>query len=301
MRWWVACVLATLCECSQVAGKPAVTCGSDESRAAVETLVRDALVKAGRTSVAGAGTTATSSTLRATAAAAKVALSAVRTTQDDPNSTKEFCAATITVTLGDALVQRAEEARSLAGVNDVGELAAQYDVDKRANNFSTSFEYTVQPTDDGETLLAEFGGDVPIFRALGQVVAASFQSDGLLNARAEGQASEAQARREEDRARGDELAALAEQGAATLSEAKAENDLAVQRINAVWNSLTSARQDELRPLQRAWIKRKTADCKVEAAGTSLDAKIRGANQLRCESRLTGEREAFLTQNSGYDE
>jgi uncharacterized protein YecT (DUF1311 family) len=39
-------------------------------------------------------------------------------------------------------------------------------------------------------------------------------------------------------------------------------------------------------MQRAWVRKKTADCNIEAAGASTEALPKEAARLRCDTRLT---------------
>lgn len=43
------------------------------------------------------------------------------------------------------------------------------------------------------------------------------------------------------------------------------------------------------PMQRAWIKRKDAECKIEAANTSTDPTEREAARLQCQARFNNQR------------
>ncbi|MFM8376996.1 MAG: lysozyme inhibitor LprI family protein, partial [Phenylobacterium sp.] len=76
---------------------------------------------------------------------------------------------------------------------------------------------------------------------------------------------------------------------ADLEMATAENKLANQQINTIWKSLPEEARSQLLELQRAWVRKKTADCNIEAAGVSTEAMPKEAARLRCDTRLTMER------------
>jgi uncharacterized protein YecT (DUF1311 family) len=73
---------------------------------------------------------------------------------------------------------------------------------------------------------------------------------------------------------------------ADLDMAAAENKLANQQINAVWKALPEDARSQLLELQRAWVRKKTADCNIEAAGVSTEVVPKEAARLRCDTRLT---------------
>jgi len=83
--------------------------------------------------------------------------------------------------------------------------------------------------------------------------------------------------------------AQTDQREAAYEEAKATNDLATQGINASWNALPSEVRQRVLPMQRAWIKRKDAECKIEAANTSTDPTEREAARLQCQARFNNQR------------
>ncbi|MCA6278637.1 MAG: DUF1311 domain-containing protein, partial [Phenylobacterium sp.] len=139
--------------------------------------------------------------------------------------------------------------------------------------------YSVQPTDKRDKIYGEVEGAAPMFTTLGQIVGAH-----LARREIEG-ASQAQAA---------EVAAAAAETAkqteaaqkADLDLAAAENKLANQQINAVWKALPEEARTEFLEIQRAWVRKKTADCNIEAAGASTEVMPREAARLRCDTRLT---------------
>ena len=71
--------------------------------------------------------------------------------------------------------------------------------------------------------------------------------------------------------------------------ATAENKLANQTISEIWKSIPEYSRSELLDFQRAWIKKKTADCNIKAAETSTESVAREAARLRCDTVLTNTR------------
>jgi len=121
--------------------------------------------------------------------------------------------------------------------------------------------------------------------------AAEVLASGLLRASTDdSQRAEAQAEAQQT---AEQNAALGEQRAANLASAKTDNQLAVQTIGATWQALAGATRQRLLPQQRAWIAKKNADCKVEAAAASIDPNDKEIARLNCDTRMTQERLPWL--------
>ena len=121
--------------------------------------------------------------------------------------------------------------------------------------------------------------------------AAEVLASGLLRASTDdSQRAEAQAEAQQT---AEQNAALDEQRAANLASAKTDNQLAVQTIGATWQALAGATRQRLLPQQRAWIAKKNADCKVEAAAASIDPNDKEIARLNCDTRMTQERLPWL--------
>jgi uncharacterized protein YecT (DUF1311 family) len=88
-------------------------------------------------------------------------------------------------------------------------------------------------------------------------------------------------------------AALAEQKSANLNSAKTDNQLATQSILAVWRAIPAGTRAQLLAQQRAWARKKDADCRVEAASASTDPNEMEVARLNCDTRTTQERISFL--------
>ena len=99
----------------------------------------------------------------------------------------------------------------------------------------------------------------------------------------------------EQRAAAEQQAARAQSVQADLEGAKAEHDLAEQSINQAWKLLSDATRQRLLPVQRAWIKKKTADCLLEAAAATTDPVGKESARLKCETKLTQDRYIWIKQ------
>ncbi|WP_375271345.1 lysozyme inhibitor LprI family protein [Sphingomonas sp.] len=265
-------------------------CSSEISQATVIDLVRSQIEQAVSNQVRGDDGVRTvgSSKIRAALAELVIALDDIRTSKSDPNSTKKFCTATLRVRFPSDALTDADKARAAAGENDVSDLASDLDVERAADSFTTSIEFNVQPTDDRSKVFAEAEGSNAMYGFAAQVVASS-----LLRSAIEG------TRREQDQAVAQqaaaENAAADEQKKAGVEAARADNQLAAQTIAASWKAIDDGTRARLLPAQRAWIRKKDADCGVEAASASVDPTERETARLQCDTRVTQDRTSWLAQ------
>lgn len=296
------CVPLAVClsGCGAVGGGTA--CGGADTVEVMTTLVRDNLVSQVRKQMRETDSDGSFSAakVRAMIKQATVQLIDIRTTRNDPDSSRQFCEAKLNVSVPAETLDEANSARQMAEQNMIDELASDNEVDQQANSFIYAVEYSVQPTDDGKKTYVEMEKNLPIFSVLSELFAYSAASEGIRAARAQADQALAAQQREGRLAAEAEEQALNEQGNALLAEAKATYSMQNERIGAVWQSLPEGQRAQLLPIQRAWIKRKVADCRVEAAGSDQRPEAREAIRLKCESRLTAERANWL-MNQRVDE
>jgi uncharacterized protein YecT (DUF1311 family) len=269
-------------------GVAATDCASESSKEVITSIVREQVEKAAEAEMAnGDGTRlSAASKIRATVAELKVLIEDIRTTKEDPDSTKRFCAGTAKVVIPLTIIQDADETHKLLELPNVDTFLEQAGLKRSADAVTFDLEYSVQPTDKRDKIYGEVEGASPMFAALGQVVGAH-----LARREVEG-ASQAQAAAEATAAA--EAAKQTEAAQkADLDLAAAENKLANQQINALWKALPETARSQLLELQRAWVRKKTADCNIEAAGVSTEALPKEAARLRCDTRLTMERVSEL--------
>lgn len=109
--------------------------------------------------------TATLSVIRAAVNNLDFSIKQVRTSKQDPNSTKIFCEADFVVNIPVKIIEDSEEAMKQAGYNSNVELALEehgFEISSAAaNSYQTTFSYDLQPTDDGKNILSNIdeGGD----------------------------------------------------------------------------------------------------------------------------------------------
>lgn len=228
------------------------------------------------------GTQPTGSKVRATLDQVKFIFEDVRTTKQDPDSSKKFCTGHLKVSFPEQVLKDADAVFSILGEETIGKRTDKDGIQKNANAISFDADFNVQLTDDGGKIYAEIENPDPISHFIGDIVAGHLFRKPVEQAnrsRIDQQAAEQQQAQQ----------AETEQRQALYEEAKATNDLAMQGINASWNALPSEVRQRVLPMQRAWIKRKDAECKIEAANTSTEPNEREAARLQCQARFNNQR------------
>lgn len=220
-----------------------------------------------------------------------------RTADDKPNSSARTCKAVAKLKLPESMVESVDQMLSLAQKGNLKDWAAEYDGDLKGQSVSFDIEYEVQPTDDTKKVITETSMDQGLFKFAGAFIALQLRSP-----EASAQVAAAQREAAEEQAQvaaAEQEVTLATQQAevASVEEAKVENQLARQTIGAIWSNFEPDQRQGLLDLQRAWVKRKQADCKLEAASTSIDPDQRTLAFLKCDTRITTERIQWLRSNS----
>jgi hypothetical protein len=94
--------------------------------------------------------------IRASLDQLQIVVDSVRTTKEDPDSSKKFCSATLKVTIPTIMLSDTDEGRELEHKTKISEAARELKIDNSINVFTKKdFEYSVQPTDDGKELYVE--------------------------------------------------------------------------------------------------------------------------------------------------
>lgn len=272
-----AAIAALLSGCG-VAG---ADCASEASQQVILSILREQVGKAAEADLEAEDGTrlAGSSRIGATVAELKMTLEDIRTTKKDPDSTKRFCAGTARIVAPLTMIQDADQTRKLLDMGDVDSLFEQAGLKRSADALSFDIEYSVQPTDKRDKIYGEVDGAGFQLTALGQLVGAHLarrEIEGATQAKAAQDAAAA--------AKTARQVQAAQQ--ADLDLSAAENKLAAQKINALWRALPDDTRSQLLELQRAWVRKKAADCDIEAAGASAEAVPREAARLRCDTRMT---------------
>ena len=189
---------------------------------------------------------------RATFSKMTITIENIRTSKEDPDSTKVFCEGSIKIVVPPDVLQSAEEGRKLANFGTVSALASTTSMEQSANAFSKSVEYSVQPTDDGEKVYAELDPHA-VAQFMSDLVGSSLLKP-MLEAKKIEEAKAAEAGRQaaetqrlENEQQQEQL--RTEQNAANLSVAQEQNTLANQAINELWKNIS----EEEREIGRAHV------------------------------------------------
>ena len=271
------------------------TCGDVDAKEAVQIALKDGLEKliAQNSSGPNGDRLLGIAKIRAHVSDLKIDFLDVRTTKSDPNSTTKFCTAQLKVVISADELQKATEARSLLGLEEIDDFMAKRDISKGADSLSTEIAYSVQPTDDGDKVFAEVDDFEAQLGGISEVIASAlFASRIKESALREQQAKELAEKELED--------ALNQKRQADLEEASALRKMSMDAINALWSGLDPDTRRNLLPEQRAWIKRHTTECRFEALRDYQDPTERKAAQFRCERKATDQRSIYLRRYLSYD-
>lgn len=219
-------------------------------------------------------------TVRATLGQIAITMENIRTSKEDPNSTKVFCEGSINITIPTDLLKRAEEGRELAKLGTLAALAVNNSLQQSTNSFRKSIEYNVQPTDDGKQIFAELMAVKPMAYFLSEIVGSAIIKPIIEESRIQQAKSEEAERLQVEAKRKSEQA---EQSEAELSQAKQENALANQAIDELWKNIPEDERNLMLDTQKLWIKKKDLDCKVDSTTKSTDPSKRELYRLNCDT------------------
>jgi len=289
-------------------------CGSSEAKSLIDKLFREELEYSVQNALDSQKELGSYDTTELDSAVKRlnIALDDVRTSRDDPDSERFSCRATLKLDLPDNVEREANQTRAMAEMVDVRKLANRYKLKRKGQNFTTDFDYFIQPTDDGKKLFAEMDDDAPALQFLGEVLASYLLSDEIREEKIAQDQEEAAEKKElrdqerEEREMEREVGqAIDAEAKAALNSAKVERKLASDRINAVWLGMPGNVQDSLDKVHSAWVQEMNARCQRQAAGTDSRKSMRQAKELSCQTRMvrkcanTLERNINSSRSSSY--
>jgi len=267
-----------LASCNRIG---AVECNNTDGQAVISSLLSDQIIQATReqlgTAVSDPQTN--EAKIKATVAQIKILIEDIRTTKKDEASTKRGCAATVKLVLPLNMIADAEKFHTNNQLQSISSLTDAVGLQRSADSYTHQLTYSVQPTDDKKKVYGEVEAFGPVANALGEIIAAHMVLPMIeANQQSEATAAAAQQALLDQQTKA--------QSQADLELATAENKLAVQAYAEVWKSLPDTVRAQNVEIQRAWSKKKTADCNIRAAETSTDPLIKEAARLRCETEQT---------------
>jgi uncharacterized protein YecT (DUF1311 family) len=271
-------------------------CSDQSAKDALETAVRNALedVTLERAKDENGNSLISASSIRASIAKLKFIIEDIRTTKKDPDSTKRFCSGTLKIVFSADTFQSADAARDLIGLPKITAVIDDADLEKGVDYLKGTLDYSVQPTDDGAKVFAEFEGADGKLEIFGEIIAASLLREHIENkVREEKQKAEFRRKQEEEAMQ----AMLKADLEAALSAKKASNEA----IALVWRSIEPSVREQLLPQQRAWIKQKDARCKVEGLQYSTVEIEQKTAEANCQARENNNRAEQLSRYVSYEE
>jgi hypothetical protein len=165
------------CNNKQEAGEVNATCSSPETQAAVAKVLKEEARKilAEERDKKG-GFEFEESKIRASLEQVQIELDSVRTSKEDPNSSKKFCSSSLKMTIPTTMLQEIEQAGELlkkvgngVGVDipangvQISQYARELNFDKNVNVFTRKdVQYNVQPTDDKKEIFVEGEYKIPV-------------------------------------------------------------------------------------------------------------------------------------------
>ena len=270
--------LIALASCNQIG---TVECNNTDGQAVISSLLSDQIIQATRDQLGTAASEplTNEAKIRATVAQIKILIEDIRTTKKDEASTKRGCAATVKLVLPLNMIADAEKFHTNNQLQSISSLTDAVGLQRSADSYTHQLTYSVQPTDDKKKVYGEVEAFGPVANALGEIIAAHM----VLPMQEASQQTEAAAAQAQQALLDQQTQA---QSQADLELATAENKLAIQAYSEVWKSLPDPVRAQNVEIQRAWAKKKTADCNIKAAETSTDPLIKEAARLRCETEQT---------------
>ena len=267
-----------LASCNRIG---AVECNNAAGQAVISSLLSDQIIQATRDQLGIAinEPLTNEAKIKATVAQIKILIEDIRTTKKDEASSKRGCAATVKLVLPLNMIADAEKFHTNNQLQSISSLTDAVGLQRSADSYTHQLTYSVQPTDDKKKVYGEVEAFGPVANALGEIIAAHM----VLPMVEANQQSEATAAAAQQALLDQQTQA---QSQADLELATAENKLAIQAYAEVWKSLPDTVRAQNVEIQRAWAKKKTADCNIKAAETSTDPLIKEAARLRCETEQT---------------
>lgn len=286
----------TLSACSGLG--TGTNCSDEDAKSALEAAIREGLedVTISRAQDENGNYLISASSVRASIAKIKLIIEDIRTTKEDPDSTKRFCTGTLKIVFTPETFTSADAARELLGLPKIATAIDDAGLDKGVDYLKGGLDYSVQPTDDGTKVFAEFEGADGKLDIFGEVVAASLLREKIENkVRVEKQEAEFARKQEEE--------AMQAMRNAELEGATAQKKASAEAIAVVWNSIDADTRQQLLAQQKAWIKQKDATCKVEGLQYSTEATEQKTAEANCQTRENNRRSEqlsrYINYNSGY--
>lgn len=311
MQKRIACLIicsSILAACSNPLSSSKAECNDEASRQLVAETLAKSLNQTGlaniKAMITDKGVDVDLVKFKAAVQQIKFELTDVRTDRADPQTSKKFCQAMLTVNLPSSLLKDADTAREMYQEMTLPKLAILSDLELEGSSVRHQLEYSVQPTDDGQKIYAEVQNAAPPIEFVNQVILDALQKPARLAERRSAEQFEQQAAQEQEQLAADQAALDTQQAIERQANQQAYQNLqqqeAVQRLssannklNAVWNSTSKPVRDQLLAEQRIWLKKRELECRLNSE--DAQPEMREIMRLRCETEVTTQRVGVLQQ------
>lgn len=279
-----------------------LNCNSEDSKTLVRDLLQQQLNEQGmaqlRNLIQQGETNPGASALRAAANQIQIQIDDVRTSRNDPQSSKKFCAAQLTLTLPPNLLNDANQSRQYSQSNSVQDSAVLNNLNLDGTRMRHELEYAIQPTDDGKKIYAEVSNSAALTQFVSEILVDALRKPAL---QASALAEQQQAQQEASAAAAEAAAAAAaaaQQSAQQqadqaayqgLQQAEVQQQLntANKQMNLVWQATSRWVRSQLLADQRVWLKKRELECRLNSAEAAPDQQE--LQRLRCEAQATQQR------------
>jgi Lysozyme inhibitor LprI len=263
---------ATVERANPVVKQPAATCASQTAVAAIQGFIADGVEARAREENKGASEDRRLdlSKVRAIASQTKIELQDVLTSKNDPNSTKRFCEATLSMSLSSDEIEKADELRRRNGLNSIKSVAEDAGFKVDVNKFTKRASYSVQPTDDGSKIFVSLEGGSVYVTLAGEatVWAAAYMGVGQVKA-----TSAANANREQTTSQTPQVSLRDQEFQDELARSIRRFNAAEREVNVVWKALPKAVRDAHLVQQRQFNNEKESSCFRKASDAGSGARF----------------------------
>lgn len=246
--------------------KSKATCSSPEGLSAISELISGEAGKAIQNSKKDDGSPIfTASAVKTILGKIIISVDNIRTSKEDPNSTKVSCQGTLNIAVPAEILNQAEQGRQLAGQDKISNFAQLQEMTQDGNSFTKDIEYNIQPTDDGKKIFSEMTGTAPIANLIGEVVSANLLKPIIEASRSEEAKKETEANQE------------------LLKQSQSENEQATKEVSEYLKGLPEESKKLIIDEQKAWEKKKNADCKTQSEKAGPNFATKELTRLKCDT------------------
>ena len=282
-------LILSACDMKNLLSQSNSDCGSEETQTVLRDIIKTETEKALKNTDG-----IDISKARATLAQIKITVDNVRTTKQDPDSSKKFCTGSIKLSVPSELYANIEQAFALTkNQTTLKDLFQKDGFEVNANVLSRDFDYSTQPTDDKKKLYVELEQAKPLASAVGALLTLD-QMKSKLEAKATEEKAQETANME----------ASVATAKADYEKAQRENTEARKSLNATWNAMPKDTQNEILADQKAWVAQKKAQCgSISDAKQSAELDFNNAEviskeigRFNCDTSMTNQRHEIMLEN-----